>query len=365
MTITETPLYLPQQVSDDRESFWSLPRAELAQSFEYSFSQELFIPDETTGLNITIKAETKSGNINGRLNEDSTLITPIGNGRKLVAVLDGTSSQRDIAGLARYGLSGACYVSHLVSYSFTRSSEYQSLVLEGDISAADIMRTMNGWLRSRLSQIEGVDYQDVLSIPGMAATFCLIDAHKNEISVAHVADPLAFAYFDNGDVTELTVNQNERFDIETLNLLLDLSKMHQITPRQVLETPELKSLVKEQLRISFTKKINTPDGCGILNGMDELTSNNLIYETKLPITPDLRKLILASDGAVLPYQLNGLSKDSVLWNLLEDTEIYTIGKQLKFLQKGAAELLRDTEYKNILRLKPSDDATIIEVDFSS
>src|SRR3972149_2775877 len=208
MTITETPLYLPQQVSDDRESFWSLPRAELAQSFEYSFSQELFIPDETTGLNITIKAETKSGNINGRLNEDSTLITPIGNGRKLVAVLDGTSSQRDIAGLARYGLSGACYVSHLVSYSFTRSSEYQSLVLEGDISAADIMRTMNGWLRSRL-------------------------------------------------------NQNERFDIETLNLLLDLSKMHQITPRQVLETPELKSLVKEQLRISFTKKINTPDGCGI------------------------------------------------------------------------------------------------------
>ena len=99
--------------------------------------------------------------------------------------------------------------------------------------------------------------------------------------------------------------------------------------------------------------------------MDELTSNNLIYETKLPITPDLRKLILASDGAVLPYQLNGLSKDSVLWNLLEDTEIYTIGKQLKFLQKGAAELLRDTEYKNILRLKPSDDATIIEVDFSS
>lgn len=365
MSTVESCLYPSQQLFSTTEKQWMLPCAELPQCSDYSRSQNLLLPNGNHDLGMILREETKSGNPNGRINEDSTLILPMGKGRELVAVLDGASSRKEIAGLEKYHLSGACYVSHLVYCNFAKSPEYQSLTLKEELSAGDIMRTVNGWLHSKLSLVEGVDYRDVLSVPGMAASFSLIDAHKNEVSVAHVADTTAFAVYENGDITELTVNQNERFDIETLDLLISLSETHHLTPRQVLETPELKSVIKRQLSESFTRKINTPGGCGILNGMDELISNNLIYETSLPITPNLRKLILASDGAVLPYQLNGLSHDSVLKRLSEDTETHPVGNQFEFHQKGAAELIRDAEYEKVLRLKPSDDATIIEVDFSS
>ena len=55
-----------------------------------------------------------------QLNEDAILIQPFGKNRFIVAVFDGATSQKTIAGLKKIGVSGAFYVSHLASLGFPR-----------------------------------------------------------------------------------------------------------------------------------------------------------------------------------------------------------------------------------------------------
>lgn len=340
------------------QKYWFVSPDQIEDVLEHSFTKRVDLID----LGVVIRQETRGSSVSGRPNEDSPFVIPMGKGRELVSVLDGASSRKAIAGLEVRGVSGAYYISHLVSLEFVNSEEYRELCNRETLTAGDVMRTVNRWLFENLNKVEGINYQDILSVPGMAASFCLIDAPNKVMTVAHVADTTAVAiYTDRVEI--LTFNQNQKFDDETTALLESLAREHELTPRQVLARPDLKALVKAQLVDSFGRKTNVPDGCGILDGMPQLEENNLIYENKVEITPDMLGVIIVSDGALQPYLKKGVSLESAVEALADDSAKYPVGEGGQFLEKGREDLLADPEYLKVIRLKDNDDATLVRVDF--
>lgn len=299
---------------------------------------------------------TQGGQVEQKLNEDAICIYPIGSNRLLVAVYDGASSQRPITGLEPFGISGAFYVSHLAALGFPTTAEYAKLEELKELTAKEVMITLNDWLRKELGKVEGVDYNDTLSIPGMAATIALIDYNNQSVSIAHVADTIAIATYDQG-YNVLTDNRNEHYDQKTLNLVRKIAAEKEISIKEAAKDPR----VKQQLAISFRQKINTPDGCGILNGMPELVSNSLIHTANIRITPELRKIYLTSDGLYIPW--------TGLLNAEPDTSIRQV---LGVIDRGvinspfisATEALTwDDLFQKIQRLKLQDDKAFISVSF--
>ncbi len=234
----------------------------------------------------------------GILNEDSPFIAPFGEGRLLAAVFDGASSRRPIPGLYEYGVSGAWYIAHLASLGFPNTKEYLDLKANPNTSAEEVMKTLNTWLKERLRGVEGVSYDDVIYIPGMAATMVLIDYQKDEISLAHVADTLAVAEYDSS-FSVLTDDKNFQWDemkrrLEDSIVNEELANGRYATRVTVKDDPRIKGLLEQ----SYRAKINShPFGTGILNGQPELVGNGLIYTDTVPIPNDRGlKLHLVSDG---------------------------------------------------------------------
>ncbi len=232
-----------------------------------------------------------------KLNEDATLVVPLGYGRLLAVVFDGASSQKSIEGLEKYGMRGSWYISHLASLEFPNSEAFDRLQDNPKATAEDVMIILNRWLREKLEKIEGVDYNDRLAIPGMAATIAVIDYGTRKVSIAHAADTLGIAEFDNG-YRVLTDDKNARWDEET-QVLIDSIVAEALLEGRVVKPVEAKrdERVRDQLKQSFKTKINTPIGTGILNGQDELVTNGLIHTSSINIPADSGlKLHLATDG---------------------------------------------------------------------
>jgi len=121
-------------------------------------------------------------------------------------------------------------------------------------------------------------------------------------------------------------------------------------------------LKHEQLKESFGRKINTPGGCGILNGMPELPSNALIYENRVPVTSKLARIAIFSDGATLPYHQPGLDDDDVIKAMAVETREYPVGEGFKFLDRVSELLKEDPGFEKHPRLR-DDDKTALEVRF--
>lgn len=356
-----TPLEIVQQASKKRD-FWFLTKASGNSIQDYGHSENIHLESRSHVLTLRHQSETLGGNPVGKLNEDALLSIPIGQGRYLFAVLDGASSQKDIAGLAQHGVSGAFYASHITSYGFIESPEYKALQRRPTLTAGEVMRAVNSWLHAQYANVYGIDYNDVLSIPGMASTFAVVDAAMQEVTIAHVADTVALAIYTDGRIEELTVNQNERFDSETMRVAMNVAGEYGCTLAQLRKTPEAHKKVHDHLKGSFCSKINTPGGCGILNGMPELVTNNLIYEKRIPITDDLHTILIFSDGALLPYLNRGLSLQQSYSLLVENAVVRNL-VGTNFTETGAARLKSDPEFEEIPRLKDRDDASIIKLTF--
>jgi len=71
--------------------------------------------------------ETLAAGWGGKLNEDAPLVLPMGEGRVLFAGLDAASSKKPIQAIDSEGISGAFYISHMVSLGFGNSEEYKAL----------------------------------------------------------------------------------------------------------------------------------------------------------------------------------------------------------------------------------------------
>ena len=174
------------------ESLPPPPANPLTESLDYIKVDNYFLkrPDGKT-LSPLVRQETQPALIAGRLNEDCSSVVPLGPNCLLLCEFDGASSRNGIRGLDKHGLTGAFYVSHLAALSFSQSEVLARLVNQPDIIASDVLREMNPWLKSKLEKIDGVDYKDVLSIPGMASVICLIDANAGQASIANVKYPFS------------------------------------------------------------------------------------------------------------------------------------------------------------------------------
>lgn len=311
-------------------------------------------------LKLLFEAETLAANPERKLNEDAFLAIPMGKGKALFAVLDGVSSQMEIAGLSQFGIKGAFYVSHLVALGFPNSSVHQELRSREILTATDVLKSINVWLHEQMQRIEGVDYTDPLSIPGMAATFALVDSKKGEVTIAHTADTLACVCYRNGDIKILTPNQNEKFDQETLEFARALARKEGCTLVDLIKAPVAKATIKEQLKSSFIRKINTPGGCGILNGMSALVENSLVFETSIEITQDIDSVFLFSDGALIPFS-EGRNLGETTALIIKKFQSPQLG--VTVLEEGAKILENDSGFQKIPRLKLRDDATFLRIAF--
>lgn len=351
----------PDRIPSNQRSFWF--EAPAPDVLVQSKTFKLHLPGGENGIDLNIGIETAPAyDIEGRLNEDCPMVIPMGEGRLLVAVHDGASSRKPIEGLIPLGVKGAYYVSHLASLHFPDSTECQELSDDPDITAGDVMRKVNRWLKKELSKVDGVDYKNVLSIPGMSATHALFDASKNTITIAHVADTVACIETPDGKIQILTQDQNCRYDDETLALVDQIARENNCTPCDVVRNKDLYAPVKKQLADSFLKKINTENGCGILNGQPELETNKLIYEKEIQITP-YSILVMASDGETDPYQGRGLCEEDVISKFMQDVRRCNVGSGLEMTRRNSQILSEDPKLITHPRLR-NDDRTIIQLRIS-
>ncbi len=304
--------------------------------------------------------ETLGSGAEGKKNEDSYTVLPMGKGRTLFAVLDGASSQKKIEGLDDVGISGAFYISHMASMDFAGSLECQELCTRQELTAKDAMMAMNSWIHTRLKQVPGIDYSDACSVPGMAAAFLLVDISEKRLTLAQVAD-CAIAVVDQKKAVKIvTPNLNEKFDKETMDYARELSEKFNSNLSKFRSIPEAKELLRRQLIESFHRKTNKVGGCGIMNGMVEMISNNLIYTDSIPINDDLCSILMFSDGAILPYMEKDTSVGTAVRNFVGSLET---SENESPLMRGASILESDSDFTKIPRMKLKDDATLISINF--
>lgn len=333
-------------------SFWFLEKTD-----EPHIAHNLRFQNYSFG---TVCLETLGSGAEGKRNEDSFLALPMGWGRTLFAVFDGASSQKKIEGLDGVGVSGAFYISHLSSLGFEDSSEYQELFQRPSLTAKDTMMAMNSWLHDNLKQIKGIDYSDPSSVPGMAAAFILVDVPGKRVTLAQVADCGVAVADTFGGVRMATPNLNEKFDEETMNYARELSRAFNSDLSKFRHIPEAKELLRQQLIESFHKKTNKKGGCGIMNGMVEVISNNLIYTDSILLDDNLASILMFSDGAILPYMEEGVSIDTAVKKL---ASVVKDSDHKSALEIGSSILESDTDFSKVPRMKLKDDATLISINF--
>lgn len=304
--------------------------------------------------------ETLASEPAAKFNEDSFMVLPIGEGRMLFAVLDGSSSQKEISGLTSYGVNGAFYISHMISMGFETSQEYTDLRQCSELSAKDIMIAMNKWIFEKMKKVSGVDYSDIPTVPGMAAAFLLVDQPGRKLSIAQVADAVIASVHSDGSTAVLTPNLNKKFDTETMTYAAELVGRYGSNLAHIRQIPEAKELIRRQLAGSFAKKTNKKGGCGILNGMPDLIKNNLIYSDEFEISDKLSSIYLYSDGALLPYMEKDISAETANAEFVKMFRMSSFGS---VLESGAIRLNTDPEFERIPRLKNRDDSTVIEIRF--
>lgn len=309
----------------------------------------------------SVYAETLGSGAAGKLNEDSFSELPMGEGRTFFAVFDGASSQKEIKGLSSVEISGAFYISHLASLGFRTTSEYAELCQKPELSAKDIMIVMNKWIQKKLEDVEGIDYSDIPSVPGMAAAFMLVDMPNKRLTIAQVADATIALVKKDGRTKILTPNLNEKFDQETMTYIASLAKEYGSDMPHIRQIPEAKVLINAHLAESFTRKTNKVGGCGIMNGMPEMDSNGLIYSDTLPMSNDISSILLFSDGAVLPFTRKEVSLETAVESMVD---VLDTRNGSSVLTLGATILENDPDFVKIPRMKLKDDATVIEASFS-
>ncbi len=304
--------------------------------------------------------ETLASGAVGKLNEDAPMVLPMGKGRTLFAVLDGASSQKQISGLHPSGLSGAFYLSHLASMGFGTTAEYANLTQKAELTAKDIMVTMNEWIHEKLRNVPGIDYSDISTLSGMAAAFMLVDIPNKRLTIAQVADTSIALARNDGEVKIITPNLNERFDEETLKYAIELVGKYKSDLAHIRQIPEAKELIASQIMQANVNKTNKRGGCGIMNGMPEMVSNGLICSDTMPINDEIVSMVLFSDGAILPFTGKDISLETSAEALIDTLERNDNSSALTI---GASILEHDVDFTKIPRLKLKDDATVINVSF--
>jgi len=341
-----------EKVLPDGPAFWFLENGDPA-----SIEHNVRLQNYSFG---SVYLETLGSGAEGKKNEDSYMVLPMGEGRTLFAVLDGATSQKKISGLDDSGISGAFYISHLTSMGFAGSDEYQELCKRPELTAKDAMMATNSWIHDQLKRVPGIDYSDPCSVPGMAAAFLLVDVSGKRITLAQVADCTIAEVDKNGGVKIVTPNLNEKFDRETMDYALELSQKFDSELSKFKRIPEAKELFRQHLIESFHRKTNKKDGCGIMNGMVEMISNNLIYTDSMRLNGDISSIVMFSDGAILPYMEKEAFANNAARKLVRSIEEPGNGS---VLSRGASILESDSQYAKVPRMKLKDDATLISINF--
>lgn len=338
-------------ISEDRP-FWFVEGNDLRKiQKDYSYGKHTFG---------SVYKETLGSDVNIKLNEDALMELPLGRGRTLYAVLDGASSQKKNEMLGAAGMTGAFYISHMVAMGFDMTDNYEYLRQVPDLTAEKVVIYLNRWIYTRLKSIPGIDYSDITTVPGMAAAFLLMDVPKRKVTIAQVADTMVSVIDKGGSVRIITPNKNDCFDRETQEYAVSLAEKYDTDLAHIRQIPEAKELIHRQLVDSFERKTNTKGGCGIMNGMPELISNDLIYTAEMPMDGDISSIMMYSDGAILPYAGRGVSPETSVRNLAGVIEDGNDGSALQF---GASILEQDANHIKVPRLKRRDDSTVIKFNF--
>lgn len=325
----------------------------------------------TNSLALEAKIESVGQDPENKLNEDDVLILPLGENRIVYAVIDGVSSKVALPGLPE-GITGGFYISHLISLGFPKSKEYQDLLTKTAISPKEIMVTINQWVRSEFERlkIEGLNYNTPESIPGVSATLTLLDGKSEKFRLADIADTMAIGKTKKGLYKMLTNDQNAIFDQKVMGEIIKISEESGLTVKEVIDSSEHSPTIKRLLLEASREKINTPNGCGILNGQPELVTNNLIEEPEYNIN-DFDEMWLISDGAMLAFpevvslllsKPEGVTEEELRQVLVKVRETNQIPETFESLViEGAVILQKDPQRTRIPRFKDKDDATTIRI----
>lgn len=309
----------------------------------------------------SVYIETLGSGAGTKLNEDSSMVLPMGEDRVLFAIFDGASSQKEIHSLSSEGISGAFYISHMISMGFETSQEYTDLSQSPELSAKDTMVAVNKWIFEKMKRVPGVDYSDIPTVPGMSAAFLLVDQPRRNLSIAQVADAVIASVNSDGSTAVLTPNLNEKFDAETMTYVVELVGRYGSDLAHIRQIPEADELIRRQLAGSFAKKTNKKGGCGVMNGMPEMVSSGLIYTNDMQMNKDISSILLFSDGAILPFTGKDIPVEDAT-KALADT-LYR-KSDISPLMQGAEILESDPDFIKIPRIKLKDDSTLIEVLFN-
>ena len=308
---------------------------DLPFALDYGEAEDVEVHRAAEWGTLTLTACTASG-APDRLNEDSFAV--VGDGRRVtVGVFDGVTSLRPIPALAAQGITGARYASHFLRRHFAART--------ARLDPAQALLALNADLLDSALEL-GADLGDTHTLPASTATIARVDLEEQRIEVANVGDSFLAVVLRNGETALVTRNDNERFDRQMRELMLSIAASRGITPREAMQTPEMKQALVEM----YDYRNNRPDGagCGVLNGDPRVAP--YIHVAELPLD-GVGALLVATDGFVPP----GLSIDAAQdrARLCDAVESASLAGVLRW--KRAVEDA-DPDWHQA-RYKHSDDAT--------
>lgn len=326
----------------------------------------------TPEIMLKTHGETLGADPENTLNEDAHFRFPLGNGRFLEGVIDGSTSKKEVPGL--HGLKGAWFISHLLAW-FPRSPEYQTLLEQFDAAdrqgtelptSVDAMVFLNRWVRSRLEgmHIEGLDYTDTLTIPAASVTLAIYDAKRDMIDIADTADTMAIIEDVNGTFRIVTRDSNKAHNDAIFRAAEEIAQAEDTTFEQAIHTPTGRQRTAE----SSERTLNKPGGVGVVNGDEGLVEHGLIDRVILKMN-DIHRVWLVSDGVMLGFAkfLNMAEEHGQVTFTREEVKRFRQKIQGgnhpaidSLLLSIMARLREDPNYEEARRFKLTDDMVSLE-----
>lgn len=272
----------------------------------------------------------------GKENEDAYVA---GKPNRVFSVIDGATGLTGLSGKLAAGI---------VKEALENLRAHESLI-HGVTAASER-------LDAEASSLKGVPYTD--DIPKEERSTCGLAAVKlngESLEYIHAGDCMIFVRYKNNEIRSVTHDLLSRLDAAAIQLFAQKMKEKTAADPNALEEPERDKLLREirrdimPLLVENRKKLNTPDGYGIIDGSRESLKYLELGSVPLHYADSI---LLLTDGLQLPDQ-KGFG-----WKAWHDTAAYAFAHGLERLKDEVIRLeASDPACCLYPRLKFADDKT--------
>lgn len=298
----------------------------------------------TAGSIRPVTLEIEVGTVAGssdKPNEDAFAVRRFGSAVAL-AIFDGATSLKKIPAHDAIGMSGARYASHFLRDQFLALPAFSNSTLS----------ELNQRLGQAVVKFEGLNLQDVVTLPTSTATIVLIDPDRDMLSIQHVSDSFALARFVGGAYSLLTTDRLAELSESLIENIRSLALNRGISNREARTDPGVQQKLIDRLQQDFNRADG--NGVGVVNGSPEM--DRYIDYLNFPLS-SFELLLLGSDG--LPAPQHPLSNSDECRNLIDMAESKGLQQTIEFKKQ---EEDSDPDWTTA-RWKHSDDGTGILVRF--